>query len=144
MVKRAAKSPKYVGNTKVESVTVLTVEQVLDIIDACKQAEVSRFSFCGLSLSFEKSLDDNPETIPQAELPRAAAAQRPPRRQTRPASLTQEELEAARARLAAVKAQEERAQAEAKLEAREYELERLKVEDPLAYERAIESGDIEI
>ncbi len=115
---------------------MLSLEDVVEIIRVASAAKVSSLRFGGLSLTFEKSLDATDDRSLSESTP-LAADQPTPRRPTRHASPTDEELRLARERLAAVKAAEEVAKVEEQVEAREMHLANLAISDPMAFEDAL-------
>lgn len=144
----AKKKTKVVVCAKVAAAKVgggLTTEEVIGIIGACSRANVSSFSFGGLSLTFEKRLDDLIPGDPQEDTP--PEADRPPLvaprpTQARPKTPTRQELEEARQRLADVKVAQEEAKAQELIDERQRALEQLRIEDPEAYEMAELNGEI--
>jgi len=84
-------------------------------------------SYAGLSLIFEKRLDDNLDTASQ-----------PARPTNQTATPTAQDLDAARKRLADLHAASENADVEERLEAQSYEMSNLMITDPVAYEARLD------
>lgn len=127
---RADKAGKECGLTAKDArrmVMPLSAREVCDMIKACHQANVSSFEYAGLRVVFGKSLDEQTDVTSEAP-----AANQP--RVPRPQPQTEEELAAARRRLAEISASQEAAKLESALEEEAFELEQMKITDPERYE----------
>lgn len=115
---------------------MLTAKDVREIIAIAKASDVLFLEYAGLKVTFKKSLDAIVKEVPHESTSQPANQPVAPR-PTRPATPTNEELAAARQRLADLKVTEEMAQAEEQVEARELELAQLAHTDPEAFEREL-------
>lgn len=127
MAKTRRKSAARAPVVKPATGAGLSGKEVCDIIATCRQHRVLSLTYAGLSLTFDKSLDDNPEQVP---VHAAEVSRLPPKAQA-----TEQQIREATERLAAVKASEQEAKDMEQVEARELYLQNLSVTDPEEFER---------
>jgi hypothetical protein len=102
----------------------LSVGEVCDIIKECHSANVSSFTFKGLSITFGEIA---PRPILNGKLPEPHES----------------DLMLARSRAAELKVAQEEAETMERIEGQDFELEQLKLNDPAEWERRIMNGEVE-